>query len=72
MVQLVVYLTITTFSLPFNNLSAGNHTIAIYETSRVNFGASSEVITYGSKVSSCTNINSSMDKSILNIQITEK
>ena len=55
-----------------NNLSAGNHNIAIYETSRVNFGASSEVITYGSKVSSCTNINSSMDKSILNIQITEK
>lgn len=53
------------------NLSSGNHTIAVYETSRVNFGDSSEYITYGSKVSSCTNINSSMDKSILNLQIAE-
>lgn len=55
-----------------NNLSPGNHTIAVYETSRVNFGSSSEYITFGSKVSSCTNINSSMDKSLLNIQIAEK
>jgi hypothetical protein len=55
-----------------NNLTSGNHTIAVYETSRVNFGNSSEFITYGSKVSSCTNINNSMDKSLLNIQIAEK
>lgn len=55
-----------------NNLSSGNHTIAVYETSRVNFGNSSEYITYGSKVSSCTNINDSMDKSLLNVQIAEK
>lgn len=55
-----------------NNLSAGSHTLAIYETSRVNFGDSLEAITFGSKVASCTNINNIMDKSILNIQITEK
>lgn len=55
-----------------NNLSIGNHTIAVYQTSRVNFGTSGEVITYGSKVNSCSNINSSMDKSILNVQISEK
>ncbi len=55
-----------------NNLTPGNHTIALYATSRVNFGSSSEYITYGSKVSSCNNINSSMDKSILKIQISEK
>ena len=60
-----VFLTLT-------NISSGNHTIAVYETSRVNFGNSSETITYGGKVSSCSNISNSMDKSILNIQITEK
>lgn len=58
--------------LTVNNLTAGSHTIAVYETSRVNFGNASEAITYGSKVSTCNNINNSMDKSILNIQITEK
>ncbi len=55
----------------FSNLTIGNHTFKIYETLRVN-NVSSQSITFGAKHSSCSNINSTMDKSLMNIQIVEK
>lgn len=54
------------------NLSIGDHLIEIYETERVNFGTQTEYLRFGNKISTCNNISSGMDKSILNVQISEK
>lgn len=58
-------------SFNFNNLSVGNHTVEVRETLRVRQN-NNHSISFGSKHTSCSNINSTMDKSLLNIQIVEK
>ena len=58
-------------SFNFNNLSIGNHKVEIYETLRVR-NITTQTISIGARHSSCSNIDSSMDKSLLNIQIVEK
>lgn len=54
-----------------NNLTIGNHLLELRETLRVTQVATHS-ITFGSKHSACSNLSSIMDKSIMNIQITEK
>lgn len=54
-----------------NNLAPGNHLIEIRETLRVNAN-SSHSITFGSKHAACNNLSAIMDKSLMNIQISEK
>lgn len=61
------------FNVYFNvsNLSIGNHNIELRETLRVT-EVTSQSITFGSKHSACSNLSPMMDKSIMNIQISEK
>lgn len=61
------------FNVYFNvsNLGVGNHNIELRETLRVREVAS-QSITFGAKHSACSNLSSLMDKSIMNIQISEK
>lgn len=54
-----------------SNLTAGNHLFEIRETLRVTQNASHS-ITFGGKHASCSNLSPLMDKSIMNIQISEK
>lgn len=61
------------FNVFFNisNLATGNHLVELRQTMRVR-NPDVLTITFGSKNSSCTNLNAAMDKSIMNIQISEK
>ncbi len=54
-----------------NNLGIGNHNIELRETLRVK-EVSSQSITFGGKHSACNNLSPLMDKSIMNIKISEK
>lgn len=60
------------YNIFFNlsNLAIGDRKIEIYESLRVT-NISTQRINFGAKDSSCTNLNSSMDKSLMNIQISE-
>ncbi|ACU07021.1 hypothetical protein FIC_00563 [Flavobacteriaceae bacterium 3519-10] len=51
--------------------TTGNHLIELRETLRVN-QTSSQSITFGAKHASCSNLSPLMDKSIMNIQISER
>lgn len=61
------------FNVYFNvsNLSTGNHVVELRETLRVTEVAT-QSITFGSKHSACSNLSSLMDKSMMNVQISEK
>jgi hypothetical protein len=55
-----------------SNLSVGgNHLIELRETLRVS-EVSTQSITFGGKHSSCSNLSPLMDKSLMNIQISEQ
>lgn len=55
------------------NLSVGTHTIAVYETYRVNLSNTTGATLYfGEKLGTCTNLSTDMSRSFLNIQTTEK
>lgn len=60
------------FNVFFNlsNLAVGDRKVEIYESLRVTT-VSTQRINFGSKDTSCNNLNSSMDKSLMNIQISE-
>lgn len=56
-----------------NNLSVGSHTIAVYQTYRVNLSnTSGATLSFGGRLGTCTNLSDDMSRSILNIQLTEK
>lgn len=61
------------FNVYFNvsNLSVGNHLLELRETLRVTEVATHS-LTFGSKHSACSNLSPLMDKSMMNIQISEK
>ena len=54
-----------------NNLTVGSHVVELRETLRVK-EVTAQSITFGSKHSSCSNLSPLMDKSLMNIQISEQ
>lgn len=67
--------TYTDFSIMgiLQNLSVGNHNIAVYETYRANVTSTNvnANLNFGSKASVCSNLSDDMGRSTMNIQITE-
>lgn len=59
--------------LSASNLAVGTHTIAVYETYRVNLSSTTGAKLYfGGKLNTCSNLSDDMSRSFLNIQSSEK